>query len=91
MILDIDGRAPQNGAHALRILGSYQPGEKVAINVLRDRKPVRLSVTVSEHGSMAIPSGGNAMWFNAPVPPPEVRPFPGLPKPVPPPQSEGPT
>ena len=91
VILDIDGRAPQNGAHALRILGSYQPGEKVAINVLRDRKPVKLSVTVSEHGSMAIPSGGNAMWFNAPVPPPAVRPFPGPPKPVPPPQSEGPT
>ena len=91
VILDIDGRAPQNGAHALRILGSYQPGEKVAINVLRDRKPVKLSVTVSEHRSMAIPSGGNAMWFNAPVPPPEVRPFPGPPKPVPPLQSEGPT
>ncbi len=91
VILDIDGRAPQNGAHALRILGSYQPGEKVAINVLRDRKPVKLSVTVSDRGPMTIHSGGNAMWFNAPVPPPEVKPLPGAPKPVPPAQSEGPT
>ncbi len=91
VILDIDGRAPQNGAHALRILGSYQPGEKVAINVLRDRKPVKLSVTVSERGPMVIHGGGNAMWFNEPVPPPEVKPFPGVPKAVPPPQSEGPT
>jgi membrane-associated protease RseP (regulator of RpoE activity) len=90
VILDIDGRTPQNGAHALRILGSYQPGEKVAINVLRDRKRVKLSVTVSEHGPMTMHSG-NAMWFNAPVPPPEVQPFPGAPKPVSPPQSEGPT
>ena len=91
VILDIDGRTPQNGAHALRILGSYQPGEKVAINVLRDRKPVKLAVTVSDRGPMTIHGGGNAMWFNAPVPPPDVKPFPGAPKPVLPPQSEGPT
>jgi S1-C subfamily serine protease len=91
VILDIDGRTPQNGAHALRILGSYQPGEKVAINVLRDRKPVKLAVTVSERGPMTIHGGGNAMWFNAPVPPPDVKPFPGAPKPTLPPQSEGPT
>jgi membrane-associated protease RseP (regulator of RpoE activity) len=91
VILDIDGRTPQNGAHALRILSSYQPGEKVAINVLRDRKPVKLSVTVSERGPMTIHGGGNAMWFNAPVPPPDVKPFTGVLKAMPPPPSEGPT
>src|SRR5262245_28588522 len=90
VILDIDGRAPQNGAHAMRILGSYQPGEKIAINVLRDRKPVKLSVTVSEHGPMTMPGAGHAMFFEAPVPPPmpEVRPFP---KGSPPAEDDGPT
>ena len=49
VIVDIDGRAPQNGAHALRILRSYQPGEKVTLNVLRDRKPVKLAATMPDH------------------------------------------
>jgi len=92
VILDIDGRAPQNGAHAMRILGSYQPGEKIAINVLRDRKPVKLSVTVSEHGPMSMPAAGHAMFFNepvpAPIPAPEIKP---LPKGAPPAESDGPT
>jgi membrane-associated protease RseP (regulator of RpoE activity) len=88
VILDIDGRAPQNGAHAMRILGSYQPGEKIAINVLRDRKPVKLSVTGSEHGPMTMPGAGHAMFFNEPVPAPEIKP---LPKGAPPAEVEGPT
>jgi len=46
VIVNIDGRVPQNGAHAMRILRSYQSGEKLAINVLRNRKPVKLDVTV---------------------------------------------
>jgi C-terminal processing protease CtpA/Prc len=48
VITAIDGREPQNGAHALRILRSYQPGEKVALAVLRDRKPLKFDVTLPE-------------------------------------------
>jgi S1-C subfamily serine protease len=46
VIVDIDGRVPQNGAHAMRILRSYQPGEKVTLNVLRDRKALKLAATM---------------------------------------------
>lgn len=48
VIVDIDGRAPQSGAHAMRILRSYQPGEKLQLNVLRNRKTVKLEVTVPQ-------------------------------------------
>lgn len=66
VIVDIDGRKPQNGGHALRILRSYQPGEKVNLNVLRDRKTVRLAVTVPERGEGADEVG--AVKFDEPVP-----------------------
>jgi S1-C subfamily serine protease len=42
VILGIDGRVPEDPRHALRILGSYQPGEKVRLEILRNRK--RLAV-----------------------------------------------
>jgi S1-C subfamily serine protease len=38
VILEIGGRAPESGSHALRILRSYQPGEKVKLRIMRDRK-----------------------------------------------------
>lgn len=66
VIVDIDGRKPQNGGHALRILRSYQPGEKVNLNVLRDRKSVKLAVTVPERGEF--PPEAGAMFFDEPVP-----------------------
>jgi S1-C subfamily serine protease len=48
VLLDIDGRKPTSPSHALRILGSYQAGETVKINVLRLKKRVTLDVTVPE-------------------------------------------
>ena len=48
VLLDIDGRKPTSPSHALRILGSYQSGETVKINVLRMKKRVTLDVTVPE-------------------------------------------
>jgi S1-C subfamily serine protease len=48
VILDIDGRTPKSASHALRILHSYQPGEKLKLNVLRARKPMTFDVTVPE-------------------------------------------
>ncbi|HSD73490.1 MAG TPA: PDZ domain-containing protein [Steroidobacteraceae bacterium] len=79
VIVDIDGRAPQNGAHALRILRSYQPGEKLTLNVLRDRKPVKLVVTMPKGAGGEV--AGDAFFFNEPVP---------FTQPVPPPD-DGPT
>ncbi|MFO0336112.1 MAG: PDZ domain-containing protein [Pseudomonadota bacterium] len=46
VVTAIDGREPQSASHALRILRSYREGEKLTLAVLRDRKPLRLEVTV---------------------------------------------
>jgi S1-C subfamily serine protease len=48
VILSIDGREPTSGAHATRILASYQAGEKVMLHVMRERKPLSLEVTLPE-------------------------------------------
>jgi membrane-associated protease RseP (regulator of RpoE activity) len=48
VILNIDGRIPTNGSHVTRILRSYQPGEKLTLRIMRDRKPMDLQVTLPE-------------------------------------------
>jgi predicted metalloprotease with PDZ domain len=48
VILSIDGREPTSAAHAMRILASYQPGEKIALRIMRDRKPVDLDVKLPD-------------------------------------------
>jgi S1-C subfamily serine protease len=42
----IDGRTPEGPGHAFRILRSYQPGEKVKLGVLRQRKALTLEATL---------------------------------------------
>jgi S1-C subfamily serine protease len=49
VLVDIDGRVPSNPGHAFRILASYQSGEKVTLNVLRQRKKTALAVVIPEH------------------------------------------
>jgi S1-C subfamily serine protease len=51
VIVDIDGRTPANVAHALRILSSYQAGEKLKLNILRMKKRMSFEVTVPEDTS----------------------------------------
>lgn len=51
VILAIDGREPSSSAHATRILRSYQPGEKLSLAVMRQRKRVTLAVTLPAEGS----------------------------------------
>jgi S1-C subfamily serine protease len=48
IILTIDGRKPQSAAHAHRILGSYEDGEKAKVEVLRKRKRTSLEWSVPE-------------------------------------------
>jgi S1-C subfamily serine protease len=48
VIQSIDGRKPDDGAHAMRILRSYRSGEKVNLNVLRQRKSLTLAVTMPD-------------------------------------------
>ena len=66
VILSIGGRTPENPRHAFRILGSYQPGEKVKFEVLRQRKRLALDVQMPAADPMS-------PGFR-PDPPPRVRP-----------------
>lgn len=81
VILDIDGRVPANAGHAFRILGSYQPGEKLKLNVLRMKKRVSVDVTVPDEPQergirrsrmmhYAPMEAAPAMPFSIPLPPP---------------------
>jgi C-terminal processing protease CtpA/Prc len=44
VILDIDGRVPTNGSHALRILNSYRAGETLKLHIMRQQKRMELPV-----------------------------------------------
>lgn len=48
VILSIDGRTPTNPSHALRILRSYNRGETITIEVMRDKRRRTLTATVPE-------------------------------------------
>jgi C-terminal processing protease CtpA/Prc len=68
VILNVDGRAPSNGSQLTRILRSYQPGEKLTLRIMRDRKPMDVEVTVPEPRGNArrartivIPDGGQSL------------------------------
>jgi PDZ domain len=45
VILSIDGRAPKSAVHARRILGSYEGGETVKAEVMRQKKRVTVTWT----------------------------------------------
>ena len=81
VLLSIGGRVPDSPGHAFRILGSYQPGEKLKLEVLRNRKRLALDVTVPRGRPMsgAVPAHG-------PLPPS----VPAVPVPPPPADDEGP-
>jgi hypothetical protein len=53
VIVDIDGRTPSNPAHAFRILGSYQAGEKLTLNVLRQKKKMSFDITIPDEPAAA--------------------------------------
>lgn len=48
VILGIDGRAPTSPAHALRIMRSYEPGESMQIDIMREKKRQTVTVTIPE-------------------------------------------
>lgn len=48
VILNIDGREPSSPAHALRIMRSYEPGETMRIEVMRDKRRQTITATVPE-------------------------------------------
>ena len=54
VIQTIDGREPKDVRHALRILRSYQPGEKLELGIMRDKKKVTVDVEMpaDHHGTL---------------------------------------
>jgi membrane-associated protease RseP (regulator of RpoE activity) len=70
VLLDIDGRVPENPSHAFRILGSYQPGEKVTINVLRQRKKIGVGIVLPKQTRMEMHGPLQPHPPRAPVEPP---------------------
>jgi S1-C subfamily serine protease len=49
VITSIDGREPTSVRHALRILGSYQAGESIEIEVMRDKRKRTLEIEVPDN------------------------------------------
>lgn len=59
VIVDIDGRVPSSAAHAMQILSSYEPGEKLKLNVLRMKKRMTFDVTIPEDARGGWRGGGH--------------------------------
>jgi S1-C subfamily serine protease len=60
VIRSIDGREPTSVKHAMRILGSYQPGEKLKLEIMRDKRSRTLEIEIPDerHSRFFLP--GNA-------------------------------
>jgi C-terminal processing protease CtpA/Prc len=84
VLIDIDGRVPTSASHALRILGSYQAGEKLKLNVLRQKKRNSFDITIPEDMLQHRPeSGAFTMPHHVIDPAPAAPALPPMP-PVPP-------
>jgi C-terminal processing protease CtpA/Prc len=68
VILDIDGRTPSSPSHALRILSSYQAGERLTLNVLRNKKKMSIEVTIPEDAPHSSREMGHVVMPALPTP-----------------------
>jgi S1-C subfamily serine protease len=64
VIQSIDGREPTSVGHAMRILGSYQAGEKLELGIMRDKRARKLDITMPDDRTSRL----------APLPPLPLRP-----------------
>ncbi len=51
VIQSIDGREPKSVSHAMRILGSYQRGEQLELQILRDKRRQTLKIEMPDNRS----------------------------------------
>jgi len=49
VILGIDGRTPTSVSHAMRILGSYQAGEELKIEIMRDKRKRTIEIEMPDN------------------------------------------
>jgi len=62
VILSIDGRKPKSVSHAMRILGSYQSGEKLEIEIMRDKRSRTVEIEMPDNRrsyARPLPAPGN--------------------------------
>lgn len=72
VIQKIDGRKPTSVRHALRILGSYETGESLELDIMRDKKQRTLTVEIpADHrsGFLVRPEAPVVRPARAPLPP----------------------
>jgi S1-C subfamily serine protease len=73
VILTVGGRTPENPRHAFRILGSYEPNEKVRVEVLRQRKRIALDLQLPQARAPGLPPPAGARPSAPPQPPAPPR------------------
>jgi S1-C subfamily serine protease len=49
VILGIDGRTPNSVSHAMRILGSYQAGETLKVEIMRDQQKRTIEIDMPDN------------------------------------------
>ena len=49
VIRNIDGRTPTSASHAMRILGSYESGETLKMEIMRDKRREELAIEIPEN------------------------------------------
>ena len=71
VIQSIDGREPKDARHAMRILGSYQSGEKLKLGIMRDKKKKTLEIEIpaDPHGALFDGIQQQLRPAEAPLPP----------------------
>lgn len=75
VIQSIDGRKPTSVNHAMRILGSYQGGESVTIDIMRDKRKQSITIDVPDNRqSRAVPQAAPGVRV---VPKPRIVTVPG--------------
>lgn len=74
VIQRIDGREPTSVRHALRILSSYQPGESLELEIMRDKRKRTLKIEMPDNRSSRFaPAAAPVRPAAAPRPLPDVE------------------
>lgn len=74
VIQSIDGRKPQSASHAMRILASYQGGETLTIEIMRDKQRETLQVEMPDNRRGFRWRHGSGMPLVRPAPAPLIVP-----------------
>ncbi|MEM9690785.1 MAG: PDZ domain-containing protein [Pseudomonadota bacterium] len=68
VIKSIDGREPESVGHAMRILSSYEPGESLDLNILRDKRKRTLKIEMpDDRRGLVVPPAPPLAPAGAPV------------------------